>query len=105
MKKIERRTIVCAALALCLGLGLCVFLVKFFLQGGDWVSSAFNRHLYNTQGQLAVGTVLDRDGDVLSEALDGKRTYYDNEIVRKATLHAVGPAGKHWHRCDQCLRR
>ena len=90
MKKIERRTVVCAALALCLGLGLCVFLVKFFLRGGDWVSSAFNRHLYNSQGQLVVGTVLDRDGDVLSEGVDGKRTYYDSEIVRKATLHAVG---------------
>lgn len=36
------------------------------------------------------GTVLDRDGDVLSAVENGKRTYYDNEAVRKATLHAVG---------------
>lgn len=90
MKKIERRAVVCVVLALCLAAGLCLFLVKVLLQGGSWVSSAFNRHLYNSQGQLVVGTVLDRDGDVLSDGVDGKRTYYENETVRKATLHAVG---------------
>nr|WP_326184637.1 penicillin-binding transpeptidase domain-containing protein [uncultured Oscillibacter sp.] len=90
MKKIERRAVVCAILALLLAAGLCVFLVKYLLNGGSWASSAFNRHLYSSDGVLAVGTVLDRDGDVLSKAESGKRTYYDNETVRKATLHAVG---------------
>ena len=88
MKKIERRTIVCAALALCLGVGLCVFLVKFFLQGGDWVSSAFNRHLYNSQGQLVVGTVLDRDGShpiiIRRGALASADKYMD--LQRKALI-------------------
>lgn len=78
------------ALALLLAAGLGFFLVKYFLDGGSWASSAFNRHLYNSSGQLASGTVLDRDGDVLSEVVDGQRTYYDNATVRKATLHAVG---------------
>ena len=64
--------------------------MKYFLQGGSWASSAFNRHLYNTGGVLTAGTVLDRDGDVLSSVSEGQRTYYDNETVRKATLHAVG---------------
>jgi len=78
-------------LALCLAAGMCVFIGKYLLYGGSWASSAFNRHLYNTDGQLASGTVLDRDGDVLSTVTeDGKRTYYDNVDVRKATLHAVG---------------
>ena len=90
MKKIERRAFVCLALALLLAAGLGFFLVKYFLDGGSWASSAFNRHLYNSSGQLASGTVLDRDGDVLSEVVDGQRTYYDNATVRKATLHAVG---------------
>ena len=90
MKKIERRTVVCAALALALMFGTGVFLVRWFTSGGKWASSAFNRHLYNTSGVLASGTVLDRDGDVLSEVVDGQRTYYPNETVRKATLHAVG---------------
>ena len=91
MKKIERRTLVCLVLALCLAAGMCVFMGKYLLYGGSWASAAFNRHLYNTDGQLASGTVLDRDGDVLSTVTeDGKRTYYDNVDVRKATLHAVG---------------
>ena len=90
MKKIERRAFICLALALLLAAGLGFFLVKYFLDGGNWASSAFNRHLYNSSGQLASGTVLDRDGDVLSEVVDGQRTYYDNATVRKATLHAVG---------------
>lgn len=90
MKKIERRAIVCSILALLLAAGLGVFLVKYLTSGGDWASSAFNRHLYNSDGVLSTGTVLDRDGDVLSTAENGKRTYYDSETVRKATLHAVG---------------
>ena len=90
MKKIEQRALLCCVLALVLTAGLLVFLVKYVTNGGSWASSAFNRHLYNSDGQLAVGTVLDRDGDVLSSAENGVRTYYDNETVRKATLHAVG---------------
>lgn len=90
MKKIENRATVCLLLALALAAGMALFLFRFLTQGGDWASSAFNRHLYNTQGQLTAGTVLDRDGDVLSSAGNGERTYYDSETVRKATLHAVG---------------
>ena len=90
MKKIERRAVICVALALALALGMGLFLFRYFTSGGKWASSAFNRHLYNSAGQLSSGSVLDRDGDILSEGKDGKRTYYENEIVRKATLHAVG---------------
>ena len=59
MKKIESRAVVCFLLALVLAAGLGFFLVRYFTQGGSWASSAFNRHLYNTAGQLASGTVLD----------------------------------------------
>ena len=90
MKKIENRAVVCFLLALALAVGMVCFLFRYLTQGGSWASAAFNRHLYNSQGQLITGTVLDRDGDVLSSAENGERTYYDNETVRKATLHAVG---------------
>lgn len=91
MKKIERRALVCLLLAAALTLGLLFFAGELTAKGGRWASSAFNRHLYNNDGVLRSGTVLDRDGDVLS-AVDeaGRRTYYPNETVRKATLHAVG---------------
>ena len=90
MKKIEHRALVCALLAALLAAGLGIFLGRCWFDGGRWASSAFNRHLYDTDGVLAAGTVLDRDGDVLSDVRDGKRIYHENETVRKATLHAVG---------------
>ncbi|MBU5434338.1 penicillin-binding transpeptidase domain-containing protein [Pseudoflavonifractor sp. MSJ-37] len=91
MKKIEKRAVMCLLLALILLAGLALFCVRFALDGGRWAGFAANRHLYNSQGQLAVGRVLDRDGDVLSwPGEDGSRHYYDNATVRKATLHAVG---------------
>jgi cell division protein FtsI/penicillin-binding protein 2 len=90
MKKIDRRAFVCRILAIILAAGLGLFVVRWFLYGGDWASSAFNRHLYNSAGELASGTVLDRDGDVLSWVEDGSRRYYDDATVRKATLHVVG---------------
>ncbi|MCI2057415.1 MAG: penicillin-binding protein [Oscillibacter sp.] len=90
MKKIERRAVVCRILALILAVGLAFFVVRFFVKGGSWASSAFNRHLYNTDGVLSSGTVLDADGDVLSTVENGQRTYYANKDVRKATLHVVG---------------
>ncbi len=44
---------------------------------------------YNNSGQLKGGTILDRDGDMLS-TLDenGNRIYYRDATVRRATLHA-----------------
>ena len=93
MKKIEKRAALCLPLAAALVLGSAVFVFRFFLNGGRWVSFAANRHLYNSSGQLSVGRVLDRDGDVLSWAdEDGTRHWYDGATVRKATLHAVGDA-------------
>ena len=93
MKRIEKRAGVCLILAAALVLGLCFYVLRYVIYGGKWVSLAANRHLYNSAGQLSVGRVLDRDGDVLSWAdEDGSRRYYDGETVRKATLHAVGDA-------------
>ncbi len=95
MRKIEKRAALCLVLAAGLALGLCVFLFFFIKDGGDWAAAPFDRHLYNSSGQLMAGTVLDRDGDVLSSADDGQRSYYPDETVRRATLHAVGdPGGK-----------
>ena len=73
MKKIEKRAVVCFLLALALTAGLALFLLRYVTQGGRWASSAFNRHLYNTEGVLSTGAVLDRDGDVLSWVENGKR--------------------------------
>ena len=91
MRKIERRAAVCLLLSAALVLGTYIFSFLFFKDGGRWVSFAANRHLYNSSGELSVGQVLDRDGDLLSWVdASGRRVYYANTIVRKATLHTVG---------------
>ncbi len=91
MRRIEKRAGLCLLLAAFLVLGLGLFTFRFFTNGRRWVALAANRHLYNTSGQLSVGRVLDRDGDLLAWPDEGrKRRYYEGEGVRKATLHAVG---------------
>lgn len=95
MKKIEKRAILCTLLAAVLLLGLGVYIYRFARHGASWASFPSNRHLYNSSGQLASGTVADRDGDILTQVDgDGRRTYYDSSTVRRATLHVVGdPSG------------
>ncbi len=92
MRKIEKRGVFCLILAALLGLGLALFCVRFVIDGGDWASYPYNRHLYDNSGRLKGGTILDRDGDILSQpSTDGSgREYYPNADVRIATLHAVG---------------
>ncbi len=90
MRKIERRAVLCLLLALCLLAGLCLFGFRFVTRGGEWASFPANRHLYDSSGRLISGAVADRDGDVLSDIVDGERVYYPDATVRRATLHAVG---------------
>ena len=95
MRKIEKRTFLCLALTAVLLLGVGLFVVRFFLNGGQWASFPANRHLYSTSGSLKVGRIIDRTGRVLSWVdEDGERAYHDDKTIRKATLHAVGdPSG------------
>lgn len=71
--------------------GLALFLVRWGISGSHWAASPFNRHLYSQSGTLRSGTVLDRDGEMLSTVNEsGERVYTDGKTRRKATLHAVG---------------
>ena len=91
MKKLEHRALLCLVLAGFLLAGLVLFTVLWTVRGGSWASAAFNRHLYNSQGILMSGTVLDRNGEVLTTVdEDGNRVYAGDKVRRTATLHAVG---------------
>lgn len=85
MRKIERRAMICLILAFALFIGICTFGYRFVCYGSDWASFPANKHLYSS-----TGTIKDRDGDILSSVDSSGRHYYDDETVRKATLHAVG---------------
>lgn len=90
MRKIERRATLCLLLALALLAGLALYCYRFATQGGEWVTFTANRHVYTQTGELVTGRILDRDGDILADIEDGKRVFYDDATVRRATLHAVG---------------
>ena len=91
MKKIERRALLCKLLALLLSAGLLVFVVRWCVSGGRWAAASFNRHLYNSSGVLTSGTVLDRDGDVLSTVDEsGRRTRIWSSVTRSSLQSAAG---------------
>ena len=70
--------------------GLVIFLASLVLEGGNWAFQPYNKHL-SSGGQLSyAGEVLDLNGTVLAQSKDGERLYNDGELVRRATLHAVG---------------
>ena len=64
MKKLEGRAVLCLTLAAVLIIGLVVFVFRLETNGDQWASFYANKHIY-TNGQLAVGSVSDRDGTLL----------------------------------------
>lgn len=89
MKKLEGRALMCIALAAVLIIGLCVFIAKLAIHGDDWASFYANVHVYS-QGRLAVGTVYDRNGNVLLENDEEGPHYNEDEGIRRGTFHVVG---------------
>lgn len=89
MKKIKHRTIAAIILICAILAGLIFFIIKYVKDGEAWATFSANKDVY-TDGVLTTGTVLDRNGIVLSTITDGTRTYADDYTTRKAMLHAVG---------------
>lgn len=92
MKRVSRRASALLILAGAAVLCLLAFFVQMALKGERWAMFPANGNLYSN-GVLRAGTVLDRNGVVLSApGEDGSRRYNENKEVRAATLHAVGDA-------------
>ncbi|MGN0659601.1 MAG: penicillin-binding transpeptidase domain-containing protein [Emergencia sp.] len=89
MKKLEKRAIICLTLAAVLFLGICVFTFRFVRDGGEWATFYANQNIYE-EGRLAVGKIYDVNGTLLAENADGTVHYHDDELIRRATVHAVG---------------
>ena len=89
MKKLEQRGIICLALAAALFLGICIFIFKFVTDGGEWATFYANQHVYY-EGTLAIGKVYDANDTILVENTKNGMKYNDDELTRRATLHAVG---------------
>ena len=91
MRTTRARSIVVYILAAVFAAGLGFFVLKTFLHGSDWAVSPINQHINTDSGELAsAGKVLDRDGEILAQSLDGQRVYSADSLIRQAMLQTVG---------------
>lgn len=88
MNRIAGRAWIALILVFALIGGMFFFLAEYLVKSEDWVLFSGSPHVYSN-GKLADGMVLDRNGALLLDLSDGK-TYAPNEELRKAMLHWVG---------------
>ena len=87
MKLVKQRTLMILLLVLALLVGTVIYCARYITQGSDWAAFPSNQHAF-TDGSIASGQILDRNGTLLFDAASG--AYAEDGTVRKATLHAVG---------------
>lgn len=89
MAKIEKRAFLCLLVALVMVLGMLFYIGELIVDGDDWATFYANQHIY-TDGQLNVGAVYDRHGNLLVQNTKKGPVYNDNYETRVANVHAVG---------------
>lgn len=92
MNRIFKRTKWLYVLAALFLVTLIVLFVTMDLNANKWVVKDYNKHLYSNGQLIGVGTITDRNGNILADTQDGRRVYNASPAVRKATLHVVGDA-------------
>ena len=70
---------------------LAVF-VTFVINAKTWVVQPYNNYLFNEGKMIGLGTITDRNGDMLVQTKNGNRVYNDDVGIRRSTLHVVGDA-------------
>lgn len=89
MRKLEKRSWICLALAAVLFIGIVIFGWRFVTSGGDWASFYGNTQIY-TNGVINRGSIFDRNGEPLLECTTDGMKYNADRDIRCSTLHAVG---------------
>ena len=88
MNRVTKRTWLMLVFIGILLLGMVLFMGEYALKARKWVIFQGSPHVYNN-ANIGLGTLTDRDGEVLLDIKD-QRTYAENEITRKSTLHWLG---------------
>jgi peptidoglycan glycosyltransferase len=89
MKKVKSRSFSIYILVAVAILGMGFYVGRYIVFGSRWAGAPFNQTVFQ-RGILNIGTVTDRNGVILADITDGKRTFADNADVRRSTLHVVG---------------
>jgi len=73
-------------------LGMGFLVIRFIVFGAEWATTqkTFNETVFRNGRFIAAGTIVDRNGVILADTTDGRRTFSESQDVRRATLHAVG---------------
>ena len=90
MRKTRSRTTMVLLIALLVVIGICVFIVKMFMNSSQWIQHTYNGHLSGNGGLASAGTIYDRHGTVLAYSEDNLRLYNSDLITRLSTMHVVG---------------
>lgn len=88
MNRVASRSTIALMLAVILLGGMCLFLVEFVMNAGDWAVFEGSPHVYNGIN-IGCGTIYDRSGEVLLDS-SGKRSYAGDSAVRESTIHWLG---------------
>lgn len=88
MNRVASRSTIALMLAVVLLGGMCLFLMEYVMNAGDWVVFEGSPHVYNGVN-IGCGIITDRGGETLLSATDS-RSYADDAAVRKATIHWLG---------------
>ncbi|MBQ7184275.1 MAG: hypothetical protein IJR97_09835 [Clostridia bacterium] len=91
MKAIRRRArrlipVICFLFLLLAGYGAYTHLAY----GGRWFSISSNAYAREQRRNVTAGKIIDRNGVVLAETVDGVRTYQPDETARRAVVHVLG---------------
>lgn len=90
MKRVLRRSTLVLLFTIAFIAGIGFFTVELILDARDWVAQPYNAHISGSGGLEQAGKILDRNGKVLAQTVDGNRIYNEDERVRRALLHTVG---------------
>lgn len=90
MQKHKVRRNAMAAVILLFLIGVGIFVARFFSLGEKWAFYETNQHIYSSGKLVNAGAITDRDGNVLSDTVDGVRVYNNSKDIRKATIHVAG---------------
>ena len=88
MNRVASRSTIALILAVILLAGMCLFVVEYLLNAGQWAMFQGNPHVY-TGVNIGCGIITDRSGEILLNATD-ERTYAADAAVRKSTIHWLG---------------
>lgn len=89
MNRISKRAGMLMVFVLILVAGFTFFISEYISRAGDWVLFPGSPHVYSG-GNINRGSVADRDGILILNVQNGKKTYSANAALRKTTLHWVG---------------